>query len=93
MDQDGPLARGGNLKLADEACSLHVARSALVIVVEADFAAGDDFRLGQKGVEFGQSGVIGFGGVVGIDSGAGVELGKVGPFWRRALNSRQMSSA
>jgi hypothetical protein len=28
MDEDGPLARGGNLELADEARALHVARRA-----------------------------------------------------------------
>ena len=54
MDEDGPLARGGNLKLADETGALHVVRGALVIVVEADFAAGYDFRLGQERVEFGE---------------------------------------
>ncbi len=53
MDEDGPFARSGNLELANEPRPLHVARGALVIVVEADFAAGDDFRLGQQGVEFG----------------------------------------
>ena len=55
MDQDGPLARGGDFELADEPLALHVARGAFVVVVEADFAAGDDFGLGQKGVQLGQS--------------------------------------
>ena len=79
MDENGPLAHRGNLKLADETRALHVVRGALVIVVEADFAAGYDFRLGQEGVEFGQGSFIGFGGVVGIDTGACKELGKAGP--------------
>ena len=52
--------------------------SAFVVVVEADFPACDDFRLGQKSVEFGESGVIGFGGVVRIDPRACVELWKFG---------------
>src|ERR1039458_4267873 len=47
MDQDRPLARRGNLKLADEASALRVSRSALMIVVKADFATGDDLRLGE----------------------------------------------
>ncbi len=76
MDQDRPLARRGNLKLVDEASSLYIVRSAIVIVIEADFAAGDDFRLGEQCVEVGQSGFIGFRDVVGIDSRTGVELGK-----------------
>ncbi len=73
MDEDGALARGGDFKLADEACALDVVRRALVVVVEADLAAGDDFGLGEQAVEFGEGGVVGFGGVVGIDAGAGVE--------------------
>ena len=79
MDEDGPFARRGNLELADEARALHVVRGALVIVVEADFAAGDDFRLGQEGVEFGQGIFIGFCGAVRIDPRACEEPGKVGP--------------
>jgi len=54
-------------------------RGALVIVVEADFAAGDDFRLGQESVELGQGIFIGFCGVVRIDPRACEEPGKVGP--------------
>ncbi len=78
MDQDGPLARFGDLKLADETIPLLVARSTFVIVVESDFAAGDHFRLGQEGIEFGQGASVGFGGVMGIDSCAGVKPWKFG---------------
>jgi hypothetical protein len=48
MDEDGPLARRGNLELADQALALHVVRRALVVVVEADLAAGNHLRLGQQ---------------------------------------------
>jgi hypothetical protein len=78
MDQDGPLARRRNFELANETSPLYVSWSALVIVVEADFPACDDFRLGQKSVEFRESGVICFGCAVRIDSRACVELGKFG---------------
>src|ERR1700733_9863397 len=40
MDQDGPLARGGNLELADQSLVLHPVRRAFVIVIEPDLAAG-----------------------------------------------------
>ncbi len=59
--------------------ALHIARRALVVVVEADLAAGDDFRLGQQRVEFGERGIVGFGGVVRIDAGACVEPRKIRP--------------
>ncbi len=71
MDQDGPLACCGDLKLANQPRTLHVARRTFVIVIEADFAACDHLGLGKQRVELGQGAVIGLGGVVGIDSGAG----------------------
>ncbi len=77
VNEDGPLTRSGDLQLADQPGTLHVARRAFVVVVEADFSAGDDLGLGQQGVEFGQDVVIGFSGVVGIDSCACVEPGEV----------------
>ena len=73
MDQDGPLAGGGNLQLANQPRSLHVVRRALVVVVEADLAAGNHFRLGQQTVELGESRVVRFRRVVRIDAGARVE--------------------
>ena len=90
VDQDRPLAGGGNFELANQPCALHIVRRAFVVVVEADLAAGDDFRLGEKAVEFGQRRVVGFRRVVGIDAGAGVEPGHAQP---APLNSRQRSSA
>ena len=74
MNQDGALARGGNLQQADETRALDFMRRALVVVVEADFAAGDDLGLSQQGVEFGKNAVVDFGCVVGIDASAGVKL-------------------
>ena len=50
-----------------------------MIKVEADLAAGDDFRLGEKRGEFGEGLVVGCGGAVGIDAGAGVKARKIGP--------------
>ena len=93
VDEDGPLARGGNLELADEALALHVARRALVVVVEADFAAGDDFGLGEKRVQLGESALIGFGGAVRIDARARIKARQIAPVSRRPLNWRQRSSA
>ncbi len=79
VDEDGPLARGGDFKLADQALALHVARRALVIVVEADFAAGDDFRLGEKCVQLGESFLIGCDGDVRVDARAGIEARQFRP--------------
>ncbi len=53
MDQDGALARGGDLELADKPLALNGMRGAFVIVVEADFTAGNDLGLGEKAVELG----------------------------------------
>ena len=78
MDQDRPLAGCRDFQLAEEAFALHFVRSALVVVVEANFAAGDDFRLGEQAVELGQGRVVGLLRVVRIDAGAGVEPGQFG---------------
>jgi 16S rRNA (adenine1518-N6/adenine1519-N6)-dimethyltransferase len=79
MDEDWALACSGDFKLADQALALHIARRALVIVVKTDLAAGNDFRLGKKGIKLGQGGLIGFNGAVGIDACAGVEARQVRP--------------
>ena len=78
MDEDGALARGGDFKLLDEAAALDVVRGAFVVVVEADFAAGDDLGFGEQGVEFGEGGFVGFGGGVGIDARACVKARQAG---------------
>ena len=49
-----------------------------MVVVKADFSAGNYLGLGQQGVQFGQGVVIGFGCAVGIDAGARVEHGQFG---------------
>ena len=58
MDQDRPLPRRGNFKLADEPLALHIVRRAFVVVVQADLAAGNHLRLGQQAVELGEDGVV-----------------------------------
>ena len=55
MDQDRPLARRRNFELANEPLPLHVARRALVVVVQTDFAAGNYLGLGQQRVQLGQT--------------------------------------
>ena len=75
----GRLRAAAIFELADKALALHVVRRAFVVVVEADFAAGDHLGLRQQGVELGQGVVVDFGCVVGIDAGARVEPGHVGP--------------
>ena len=61
MDQDRPLARGGNFKLPDEAPALNFVRGALVIVVQADLSAGDHFGVGEELIELHEGSLIGFG--------------------------------
>ncbi len=51
MDQDRPLARGGNFKLLHQTGTLHIMRRALVVVVEADLPAGNHFRLRQQPIQ------------------------------------------
>jgi len=50
----------------------------IVKVVEADFAAGQDFRLLQQVVEFGIGGVVGKARFVGVNSGAGPDFRDAG---------------
>src|ERR1700691_108670 len=50
VDEYGALAGGSYFELPDETRTLDQVRSALVVVVEADFAAGNDFRLGEQAV-------------------------------------------
>jgi len=78
MDQDGTLAGGRNFKLTNQTCPLNVVWCAFVVVVEADFATGNHFRLGEKAVELSEGGAVGLGGVVGVDSRAGIEPGHAG---------------
>ena len=73
MDQDGPLARGGDFELANQPFALHLMRRALVVVVEADLAAGDHLRLGQQAVQLGQNRVVDSGRRVRINACAGIE--------------------
>ncbi len=73
MNQDGPLAGGGDFKQADEAFTLDIMRRALVIVIETDFATGDDLWLGEQAVKVGEDSVVDFRGVVRIDARARVE--------------------
>jgi hypothetical protein len=77
MDQDRPLASSGYLQLEDEAFPLHRVRSAFVIVVEADFAAGNHLRLGQQAIKLGQDRVVDFSRIVGINARARVETRKL----------------
>ncbi len=73
MDEDRPLAGCGNLHLANKKPLLRLVRRTLVIVIEADFAAGNHFRLSQQPIELSQGSFIRLMGIVRIDSGAGVE--------------------
>ena len=45
VDEDGELDGGGQRELPAEDLLLHVARGMVVVVVEADFADGDDARM------------------------------------------------
>jgi hypothetical protein len=51
MNQDRPLAAGGNLQLADKPAHLHCARRALVEVIQPNLPAGDHLRLAQQPVQ------------------------------------------
>src|SRR5580698_8681503 len=73
VDEDGALAGGGNFKLLDEARALDRMRRALVVIIEANLPAGDDFRLGEQAVEFGKNGVVRFRRVVRIHACTRVE--------------------
>ena len=72
MDDDGELGGAGDFHLADEDIFLDVARGVVVVIVEADFSAGDDFGGAGELFELGEVGVGGFGGFVGMDAGGGV---------------------
>jgi hypothetical protein len=61
----GRLRAAAISKLADEPGALHFMRRALVVVVEADLAAGDDLRLGQQAVELGENRVVDLGVLCG----------------------------
>ena len=54
MNEDGPPAHGGDFELPDQPLALRRVRRALVVVVQPDLAAGDDLRLGQQTIEFGE---------------------------------------
>ena len=82
MDEDGALAGGGDFELLDEALALDRMRRALVVIVEADFAAGNHFGFGEQAVELGQRGVVGFRRVVRINAGAGIEAREFGSLRR-----------
>ena len=79
VDEDGPAARGGNFELADQALSLHFAGRALVVIVEADFTAGNDFGLGKKRVQLGECGLVGFGSAVRVDARARIKARQARP--------------
>ena len=85
VDEDRPLARRGDLKLADQAFALHVAGRAFVVVVEADLAAGDDFRLGEKRGELGQGLVVGRDSAVGINARACIKARQTRPILSSAV--------
>ena len=86
----GRLRRGGDFELADEPLALDRVRRALVVVVEADFAAGDHLRLGEQAVELGEGRVVGLGRVVRIDAGAGEEAGHAGLAVELAANFERL---
>jgi hypothetical protein len=66
VDEDGPLASAAAISSwRMRPITLHVAGRALVVVVEADFAAGDDFRLGEKRGEPGEGFIVGCGVLCG----------------------------
>ncbi len=78
VDGNRALAGGGYFKQTDEAGALDVVGCALMVVVEADLATGDDFRLGEQGIEAGEDGVVEFGRIVRVDAGAGIETRHAG---------------
>jgi AraC-like DNA-binding protein len=73
VDEDGALARGGNFELSDQACTLHVVGGAVVVIVEADFAAGDHLGLCQELIQLGDGGGVCVRRVVRVNSRAGKE--------------------
>jgi hypothetical protein len=85
MDENGPLARGGYFKLANQSFALHRVRRALVVVVQADLAAGNDLRLSQQAVELGNNCVVDLRRIVRIDSRAGVKLRKARTAFRPSV--------
>ena len=77
VDQDRPLACGGNLEHADEPGALHIMGRALVVKIQADLAAGDGLRLGEKLVEMGEVSFVDLRRVVRVDAGGGVKARQV----------------
>ena len=75
MNENWAFAGRRDLQLSDKPFLLNWMSSTLVVVVEADLAAGDHFRFREECIQLVQGSVLCFGRIVGIDAGAGVELG------------------
>ena len=69
----GRLRAAAIFKLPDQPAPLHIVRRALVVVVQADLAAGNRLRLGQQPVQLGQHGVVDLRRVVRINPRARIE--------------------
>ena len=76
VDEDGFAGGGGDLHLGDEGLLLDCGQGIVeVVVVETDFADGDAAGIGGEGGDFGEvfwGGLVGF---LGMDAGAGVDVG------------------
>ena len=74
VDGDGQIEVAGEFELLDEDFALDFARREIVVVIEADFAERDNFRVRGQGAEV----VVGlrrdFGGIVRVDADGGVDL-------------------
>jgi hypothetical protein len=73
MDHDRLAAFGGDFQLLFENRSLDLARRKIVVVIEADFADGEDSWMRGQGAQFGEGPGGGLGGVVRMDSDGGVD--------------------
>jgi hypothetical protein len=78
VDEDGKPGGGGDFHLGGKGLALFLARGVVVVVVEADFADGDDVGVVAEGFEFFEGVGSGEAGFVGMDSGGGIDAGDVG---------------
>src|SRR6185437_6400050 len=73
VNQDGPLARCCNFELCNQPAPLHLVWRALMVVIEADLAAGDYAGLGQQSVQLLERRLIGLSRRVRVNPRAGIQ--------------------
>ena len=72
MDDDGQFGGAGQFHLTDEDSLLCISRRMIVVIVEADLAPCDHLRPARELFKFGEVGISGEFGFVGMNANCGV---------------------